>query len=72
MEREQTTIRLPAELKEQLQKEAEEKSKQITLRIETALYDELKTISEQTGLTITSLLIVAIWQNVLGLKYLQP
>lgn len=67
-EREQTTIRLPAELKEKLQQEADRK--QITLRLDINLYKELKIISEQTGLTISSLLIVAIWQNVLRLKHL--
>ncbi len=67
-EREQTTIRLPAELKERLQQEADRK--QITLRLDINLYKELKIISEQTGLTISSLLIVAIWQNVLRLKHL--
>ena len=67
-EREQTTIRLPAELKERLQQEADRKG--ITLRLDINLYKELKIISEQTGLTISSLLIVAIWQNVLRLKHL--
>ena len=66
MEREQTTIRLPAELKEKLQQEADlKKSRQSTLRLETKLYNELKTISKQSGLTINSLLIVAIWRKVL-------
>jgi len=67
-EREKTTIRLPVELKERLQQEADRK--QITLLLDMNLYKELKIISEQTGLTISSLLIVAIWQNVLKLKYL--
>lgn len=73
MEREQTTIRLPVELKEQLQQEAEDKkdySHQTTLRIQTELHKELKIIASQTGLTVSSLLIVAIWWSVLKLKYL--
>lgn len=39
--------------------------KQTTLRLETKLFDELKAISKQTGLTISSLLIAAIWQKCL-------
>ena len=46
MEREQTTIRLPKEL-----------------------HNELVTISQQTGLTVTALLLVAIWRSVLKLKF---
>lgn len=65
MEKAQTTIRLPAELKEKLQQEADRKSKPITLRLEIKLYNELKIISRQTGLTVSSLLIAAIWQKVL-------
>lgn len=68
MDREQTTIRLPKELKEELQREADRKkqySKQTTQRIQTELYEELKAIAKQTGLTVSSLLIVAIWWSVL-------
>lgn len=66
MEREQTTIRLPAGLKEKLQQEADLiKTRQATLRLETKLYNELKIIAGQSGLTVSSLLIVAIWQKVL-------
>ena len=70
MERKQTTIRLPAELKEKLQQEAEHErhKKQTTLRVPTELYIELALISAQTGLTVTSLLLVAIWQNILKLR----
>lgn len=70
MEREQTTIRLPEELMDQLKREAEEKEdlKKITIRIPQELYKELETISKQMGLTITCLLIVAIWRNVLKLR----
>lgn len=73
MEREQTTIRLPVELKEKLQQEAsiKEYTKPITLRIKKDLYEELKVISKQSGLTVTSVLIVAIWKNVLKLNKLQ-
>lgn len=73
MEREQTTIRLPVDLKEKLQQEALEKNdtKLITLRIEKDLYEELKNISRQSGLTVTSVLIVAIWKSVLKLNKLQ-
>ncbi len=39
--------------------------KQMTLRLETTLYKELQAMSKTTGLTITSLLIAAIWQNIL-------
>lgn len=53
MEREQTTICL---------------SKQTTLRIQIDLYEELKAIAGQTGLSVTSLLIVAIWMSVLKPK----
>ena len=58
MEREQTTIRLPSV-----------NTKNITVRMHTDLYRELKSISAQMGLTITSVLIVAIWRSVLGPKY---
>ncbi len=37
--------------------------KQITLRIQPDLYDKLEKIAEQTGLTITTLLIVAIFSE---------
>ena len=46
--------------------------KQITLRIQSDLYDELEKIAEQTGLTITTLLIVSIFQSVLKLKRSLP
>lgn len=71
MDREQTTIRLPAELMEQLKQEAERKreSKKMTIRVPQELYKELEIMSKQTGLTVTSLLIAAIWQSVLKLKY---
>ena len=44
---------------------------QTTIRIQTDLFKELKAIAEQTGLSVTALLIVAIWKNVLKLKRLQ-
>ena len=67
MEREQTTIRLPKDLKEAVQRKADEKQffKQTTFRLPMELYEELEIISNQTGLTITSLLLAAIWWNVL-------
>lgn len=67
MEKEQTTIRLPTDLKAEVRQQADKlgKSKQTTMRIQTKLYKELKMISEQSGLTVTSLLIVAIWRRVL-------
>jgi predicted DNA-binding protein len=61
--KEQTTIRLPSEMKEEIQREAEEK--RITIRMEPRLYNELNTISVQTGLTISALLKIAIWKRVL-------
>lgn len=72
MEREQITIRLPEDLKEEIQKRAERNKyqKQTTIRLQEELYKELKLISEQTGLTITSLLVVAIWWSVLKTKHL--
>lgn len=42
---------------------------QTTIRLCIELYEELRAISEQTGLTITALLTVAIWRSVLGPKY---
>ena len=64
--KEQTTIRIPVELKKKLQQEADlKKARQTTLRLETKLYNELKIIARQSGLTVSSLLIIAIWQKVL-------
>lgn len=70
MKREQTTIRLPHDLKDQIQREADRRGmpKQTTLRVQSTLYDNLKTIAEQMGLTVTSVLIVAIWWSVLKPK----
>lgn len=68
IEKEQSSIRLPAKLKKQLQQEADRK--QITLRLDVNLYKQLEIISKQSGLTISSLLIAAIWQNVLKSKHL--
>lgn len=56
MEREQTKTRLP---------EQADKSRQTTLRIGAELYAELKNIANQSGLTVTSLLLIAIWNNIL-------
>ncbi len=73
VEREQTTIRLPVKPKVRVQREAERKGhKQMTLRIQEDLHEELKIISKQSGLTVTSLLILAIWRSVPELKYLLP
>lgn len=71
MEREQTTIRLPKELKDEIQRKADEEgqSRQVTLRLQKELIDELQIMSIQTGLTVTSLLIVAIWKSVLKPKH---
>mgnify|MGYP003289452794 CR=1 FL=1 len=66
IEKRQITSCLPVELKKKLQQEAERKS--ITLRIPNKLYEELEKMSRQTGLTVTSLLLVAIWKNALELK----
>lgn len=41
---------------------------QTTIRLPDELHKELALIAEETGLTITALLIVAIWWNVLRLK----
>lgn len=54
MERKQTT-----------EEARETQKRRTTLRIPTKLYKELEAMSIQTGLTVTSLLIVAIWQNIL-------
>lgn len=43
---------------------------QTTIRLPSELYEELKTISNKMGLTVTALLIVAIWRSVLKLKCL--
>lgn len=74
MERMQTTIRLPVELMEQLKQEARKEkqhSRQMTLRMRTDLHEELQTIANQTGLTVSSLLIAAIWRSVLKPECLQ-
>lgn len=42
--------------------------KQMTLRIQKELYIELKKIAAQSGLTVTAVLIAAIWWSVLRLK----
>ena len=42
---------------------------QTTIRLPAELYCELKKVSEESGLSITSLLIVAIWMSVLKLRY---
>ena len=72
--REQTTIRLPVELKKKIQRQADgnKRFKYITLRIPLELHQELEAMSNQTGMTVTSLLISAIWQNVLRPKCLLP
>ena len=41
---------------------------QTTIRLPSELYIEIKKIAKQTGLTVTSLLIVAIWRHVLKPK----
>ena len=41
---------------------------QTTIRLTIELYSELALISKQTGLTVTALLLVAIWRSVLKLK----
>lgn len=41
---------------------------QTTIRLPAELHKELAIIAKQTGLTITALLIAAIWQSVLKLK----
>lgn len=38
---------------------------QTTLRLSNELCGELERIAEQSGLTVTALLIIAIWQSVL-------
>ena len=40
---------------------------QTTIRLPAELHNELSAISEQTGLTVTALLLVAIWRSVLKL-----
>lgn len=64
----QTTISLPTELMYRQEEAKEGESKQTTLRIQEKLHEEFKTRSIQTGLTVTSLLLVAIWWSDLGLK----
>lgn len=44
------------------------KRKKTTIRLPMELYSELVSISQQTGFTVTALLIAAIWMNVLKLK----
>ena len=44
---------------------------QTTIRLETDLYSELLSISEQSGLSVTALLIAAMWQHVLKLRQQQ-
>ena len=65
--KEQITIRLPAELKERLQHEADRRGvkKNITLRLEAKLHNELERMAEKTGLSITALIIVSIWWHFL-------
>lgn len=41
---------------------------QLTIRLPEDLYNELIVISQQTGLTVTALLLLAIWRSVLQLK----
>lgn len=53
-----------------MQMENEQSFKQMTWRMSNELHDELKMIAQQTGLTVTSVLLVAIWKNVLGTKHL--
>lgn len=48
--------------------EIEEKQTQMTIRLPIELYKNLLFISKQMGLTVTSLLIVVIWRNVLMKK----
>ena len=44
------------------------KREQTTIRLPEELYKELTTISQETGLTVSSLLIVSMWRHVLKLK----
>lgn len=43
---------------------------QTTVRLSAELHEALVAISKQTGLTVTALLIAAIWMSVLKLKHL--
>lgn len=63
--KEQKTSRKDSGIKEKKVMKNNCTKKQMTLRLETTLYKELQAMSKTTGLTITSLLIAAIWQNIL-------
>ncbi len=58
MEREQTTIRLPADLKEQIQRKADEESyKLVTLRLPKQLISALKNYANEKGYTVKDLIV---------------
>ena len=42
--------------------------KKITLRLSDKLFEALQAISEETGFSITTLLLISIWNNVLKPK----
>lgn len=48
----------------------EKKTKQITLRLPEDLYGKLGEISNKTGINITCLLLISIWNSVLKPKML--
>ena len=49
----------------------ERKEKTLTLRLNEDLFAELQQISEQSGFTVTALIIAAIWNSILSPKYRQ-
>lgn len=48
-----------------------EKVQITTIRLKDDLYAELERISKRSGLTVTALIIISIWNSVLELKWLR-
>lgn len=46
-------------------------TKQITLRLPDEVYEALKVISIETGLTVTTLILISIWNKIEQLDWLK-
>ena len=49
-------------------RQVDENVKKITLRLSDKLFEALQVISKETGFSITTLLLISIWNNVLKPK----
>ena len=56
------------ELEAAMARPVDKNVKKITLRLSDKLFEALQAISEETGFSITTLLLISIWNNVLKPK----